>query len=131
MNPELLKYLNSIIDRPIKLGETDCNSITAHILDILHNSNVHEQLTSHINPKTIRSKRASDVLKELGYKQTNTPKTGDFIIVPERWYDSVMFMWKPMWVISSFPRSVDNKYRKVRTMRLDNMPEDAEVYTYA
>ena len=131
MNPELLKYLNSIIDRPIKLGETDCNTITARILDILHGSNVHEQLTSHINPKTIRSKRASDVLLELGYTKTDTPKVGDFILIPERWYDSCMFVWKPMWVISSFPRRFGKGNRKVRTMRLENMPEEAEVYTYA
>ena len=129
VNQEVLKYLNTIIGKPIKIGETDCNTITAKILDIIHGSDVHEELTSQISRNVIRSARASEVLEDLGYNIVeDKPSINDFILIPERFWDSCMFMFNSTSVVSAMPRKLDNKGKTVKAMKLRSIPEGGQVW---
>lgn len=129
MNQELLKYLNTIIDKPIKLGETDCNTICLKICDILHNTNLHETYTSNITRTLIRNKRVSEVLEDIGYTKADRITVGSFVVLPEKRWDSVMFVYAPYTVISAFPRMLDKQNKKVRTMKLKHIPEGGVIYS--
>lgn len=129
MDKKVLNYITDIMDRPLKLGETDCNSITANILDLLHGTNI-KTLTDNIKLSTIKQHRASNILEDVGYHVVSErPKTGDFIIIPEKFFDSCMFVYSPGWVVSSFNRKLVS--RKVRTMRLEKLDINSRIYRYA
>lgn len=123
-----MKILNNLIDQPVKLGHTDCNTIMCKVLDEKWGTNYHQRFTSNITKELIRSLRARDVLEDCGYKRVeDRPKKGDFIVVPAKFRDNVMYCYTPMRAITALKNELSKK-NKVREIMIDEIDKTAIVY---
>lgn len=116
--------------KPCKLGETDCNTIGATILDIVHGTSYRFCLTlaiQNVLKDAMRLHNARSYLEhEYGYEKVeDRPKAGDFIVNPGRFRDDVAFVLSSKEAIACIQ---DNRGRFVRTVH----PKDiqGEVYRW-
>ena len=127
---KVFEYLNSIFGRKIKLGVTDCNTIVANLLDLMHGTSIHKRLTENITREKIRNNRASTELINIGYKQVSGPiKTGDFIILEGKYWSHCMFIYRPNTAISCFDHQF-KRIRKVVSSYLTHLPPQGIIYRH-
>lgn len=123
-----MMLLNQIIGQPVKLGQTDCNSIMCRLLDDMWGTDYHKRYTSQLTKKMFREVRARDVLNDCGYVLTEgRPKKGDFIVVPSKYRDNVMFCYSPMRAVTALKNEFA-KTNKVREMFLEELDHSAMIY---
>ena len=89
-------YVESILGKPLVLGETDCNTIAANLLFLYHGVRSPLDYISALRDaprQTIRGDRAVHMLANNGFLPTiDHPREGDFIIQEGRFYDEVAFV---------------------------------------
>ena len=120
--------IQTLIGQPVVLGQTDCNSLMCRLLDDMWNTDYHERYTSKITKKMFREVRARDVLTDCGYVEVDgRPKKGDFLVIPDRFRDNVLYCYSPMRVVSALKNEYA-KTNKVRSMMLEEIDKSVLIY---